>query len=120
MPKSRKIRNIIDSETASRILRRTPVQKAFFFFTGTEHYTGQFAQSLSEFYDKISYVPLESLDFHIDRGDFEKWIREILNDSYLADRISRIDQSIRGEKLRTSLKRIVKRHINQLKMAREK
>jgi len=110
----------IDSETASRILRSVSVQEAFLFFTDIGQYTGEFAQSLETFYDEISNVPLESLDFHFRRGDFEKWIKEMLGDAYLADRISRIDKSVRGEKLKARLKGTVKRRLNQLKIAEEK
>ena len=116
----RKSRSRVDSETASKILRSVPVQESFLFFLDVGQYTGEFAQSLGAFYEKISNVPLESLSFHFRRGDFEKWTREILGDAYLADRISRIDRSIQGEKLRTRLKGTVKRRLNQLKIAEEK
>ncbi len=119
MPRNRRLGSGIDPEEASRILRTVPVQEAFLFFTDIGHYTGEFAQSLDEFYDKIGCVSSESLDFHFRRGDFEKWIREIFGDAYLADRIGRIDKAIQGEKLRTRLKGTVKRRLNQLRRAKE-
>ncbi|HIE18237.1 TPA: hypothetical protein EYP75_00780 [Candidatus Bathyarchaeota archaeon] len=116
----RKFSSKVDSETASKILRSVSVQESFLFFLDIGQYTGEFAQSLEAFYEAISNLPSESLDFHFRRRDFEKWIREILGDAYLADRISRIDKSVRGGKLRTRLKGTVKRRLNQLKAAEEK
>jgi len=120
MPRNRSSRSRIDLETASKILRTVSIQESFLFFTNVDQYTGEFAQNLENFYSKMSSVPLKSLDFHFGRGDFEKWIREMLGDAYLADRISRVNKSIKGEKLRATLKGIIKRRLNQLKMAKEK
>jgi len=114
VPRNRRYRIGINPESASKILRRVPPQKAFFFFTGIGQYTGELAQNLEDFYNKIDKVPLKSLDFHLRRGDFEKWIRETLGDAYLADRINRINKPTQTEKLRATLKGIVKRRLNQL------
>ena len=118
MPRNRGSGSRIDSETALKILRTVSVQEAFLFFTDVGQYTGEFAQSLESFYEKMSNVPLKSLDFHQKRGDFEKWIREIFGDAYLANRIGKINMSTKGEKLRARLKGTVKKRLNQLKMAK--
>jgi len=114
MPRNRRYGSQIEPKSATKILRILSPQEYFLFFTDIGQYTGEFAQSLEDFYGKISRVPLKSLDFHFRRGDFEKWIRKTLGDAYLADRINRINKSIQMEKLRTILKRIVKRRLNQL------
>jgi len=114
MSKKRGLQIKVDSESASKILRVLSPQESFLFFTDIDQYTGEFAQSLEDFYNKISRVPLKSLDFHFERGDFKKWVRETLGDAYLADRIGKINESTQTEKLRTALKRIVKRRLNQL------
>jgi len=120
MPRNRGSVSRIDSESASKILRKVSMQESFFFFTDIDQYTGEFAQSLEDFYNKMSSVVLKSLDFHFKRGDFERWIGEMLGDAYLADRIHRIKKSVQGEKLRTTLKGMVKRRLNQLEIAKEK
>jgi len=102
-------------ESAAKILRITPIKEAFYFFSGVGQYTGVFARSLEEFYEKISSVPLKSLEFHFARGDFERWIKEILGDIHLAKTINSMDKSLKAEKLRTMLKRNVRRRINRLK-----
>jgi len=114
MSRNRRCKIKINPESASEILRTVPPQEFFLFFTDIGQYTGEFAQSLEDFYNKLGKVPLKSLDFHLRRGDFEKWVRETLRDGYLADRISRMNKSTQIEKLRATLKRIVKRRLNQL------
>jgi len=107
-------------ESAAKILRITPIKEAFYFFSDIGQYTGIFARSLEEFYEKISSVPLKSLEFHFARGDFEKWIKEILGDMHLAKTINSMDKSLKAEKLRTMLKRNIRRRINYLKKIIEK
>jgi hypothetical protein len=74
-------------EEASRICRKLPKEQAFCFFTSVGNYTGESAASLEEFLEKIKEVDIKSLDFHLCRGDFEKWIAEILEDKELAEEI---------------------------------
>ena len=104
----------IDPEVSSIILRTVPIPEAFLFFTDVGQYTGELASSLTDFIEKLKKIQLESIKFHFERGDFERWIKETLGDKYLANRISNIDRSIKGEKLRTTIQRIVQRRLNQL------
>ena len=105
----------INRELASRILRTVPIPEAFLFFMDIGRYNGEFAPSLSDFCEKLKTTPLKSIEFHLKRGDFERWIRETLGDEYLANRIGKIDRSIRGEGLRKTLQAIVKSRLDQLK-----
>jgi len=70
-----------DSESA---LKKASAGKEFFFFTDVGKYTGKSASSLNEFAEEIKEVDAKSLRFHLNRGDFEKWIREVLKDQTLA------------------------------------
>ena len=72
---------------ASRIFRKLPKEQAFYFFTSVGNYTGESAASFEEFLDKIKEIDIKSLEFHLYRGDFEKWIAEILEDKELAEEI---------------------------------
>jgi len=74
-------------ETISKILRTVPREKAFYFFTSIGNYTGVSASSLKEFMEKINEVSVKSLEFHLYRGDFEKWIDETLEDKKLVAEI---------------------------------
>ena len=74
--------------SSARILRTLSRENAFYFFTSVGNYTGQRAMSLEEFANKIREVKITSLEFHLYRGDFEKWTAEVLEDSELAEKIS--------------------------------
>ena len=72
---------------ASRILRKLPKEQAFYFFTCVGNYTGECAASFEEFLEKIKEIDIKSLEFHLYRGDFDKWIAEILEDKELAEEV---------------------------------
>jgi hypothetical protein len=105
----------INSELTKKVLRTVHPYEAFLFFTDIGKYTGESAPSLEVFLEKLNNIPLESIEFHFRRGDFEKWIRETLEDEAFANRISKIDRSMKGEELRTTIQRAVKRRLGQLK-----
>jgi hypothetical protein len=99
----------------SNILRPIPREKAFYFFTSIGNYTGVSALSLKEFMEKINEVNAKSLEFHLSRGDFEKWIDEVVQDQYLATEVRRIQESsLSGEALRNQLTLLVSRRIRRL------
>ena len=80
-------------------------------------YTGELATCLDEFLEKLNKIPLTSLEFHFERGDFEKWIRGTLGDEYLADRIGKIDRTIQGEEIRKTFLKTVRLRRRQLGLA---
>ena len=99
----------------SRILRTLPREKAFYFFTSIGNYTGEKAASLKEFIDKINEVNVKSLEFHFYRGDFEKWIVEVLEDKDLAEKIRKLQgHGLTGDKLRIQLYTTVLRRYKDL------
>lgn len=101
---------------ASRILRTLSREKAFYFFTSIGNYTGESAASLRTFVDKIREMNLKSLEFHFYRGDFEKWIAEVLEDKELAEHIGTFrNSSPIGESLKNELYRILVRRYSKLK-----
>ncbi len=42
----------------------------------------------------LNYVPSDSVAYHIQHGDFERWIREVLKDDSLADEVSKCQNRI--------------------------
>ena len=83
-------------------MRKVSKEKAFYFFTSIGNYTGEKAHSLEEFLEKIKEVDIKSLEFHLYRGDFERWIREVLGIKELAEKMDEIQKlNLRGETLRT-------------------
>jgi len=101
---------------ASRILRKLPREKAFYFFTSIGNYTGEKAASLKEFVEKTREVNVQSLEFHLHRGDFERWTAETLEDNKLADQIGRLKRlGTSGESLRDQLHLIASKRYEEQK-----
>ena len=103
------------TENSSKILRTVPREKAFYFFTSIGNYTGISASSLKEFMEKMGGVNVKSLEFHLYRGDFEKWISEILEDYWLAGEVKRLQRfGLAGDALRNQLYSVVSRRVKRL------
>ena len=99
----------------SEILRTVPREKAFYFFTSIGNYSGVSAASLKEFVEKVNEVNIKSLEFHLYRGDFEKWLDEVLEDAQLAEEIRKLRRvSLAGESLRKQLCAAVSRQLKRL------
>ncbi|MEM3699770.1 MAG: DUF5752 family protein [Candidatus Bathyarchaeia archaeon] len=102
-------------ESASKILRTVPREKAFYFFTSIGNYTGESAASLKEFMEKINQVNIKSLEFHLYRGDFEKWIDETLEDRELAKEIRNLRSlNYAGTMLKEKLYNVVAKRLKEL------
>ena len=106
--------------STSRILRELSKENAFYFFTSIGNYIGESAASLEEFLEKIREIDISSLEFHLSRRDFEKWIAETLEDRELATEIEHLQNlEPTGDALRNQLIFAVsKRYENLLKRRR--
>ena len=106
------------SVSSSRVLRNVLREEAFYFFTSIGNYTGVSASSLDEFLQKIKDVDIKSLEFHLFREDFEKWMAQTLGDDKLAGEIKILrSQKIVGNTLRDRLYFVVSRRLKELKGA---
>lgn len=107
------------SSASSKILRPLSRKNAFYFFTSVGNYTGRRAMSLEEFAAKIREVEISSLEFHLYRGDFEKWTDDVLEDNELTKRISAVKllEPI-GNALRDQLDFVVTKRLEELKNAK--
>ena len=104
------------NSSISRILRKVPRENAFYFFTSIGNYIGENATSLEEFVRKIKEVDAKSLEFHLYRGDFEKWVAETLEDEELAEKIRSLKSlNPAGNSLRNQLYLIVSKRYEKLK-----
>ena len=102
------------SVSPSRILRNVPKEEAFYFFTSIGNYTGQNAASLDELLLRIKDIDIKSLEFHLYRGDLEKWIALTLGDAKLAEEIKNLrDTKVVGNAVRDRLYFIVSRHLKR-------
>jgi len=104
----------MDKKVALNILSSLPLEKAFHFHTGINQYAGVYANSLEDFADKIQKIDLKSIEFHLPRGDFELWIRD-LGDPELSKKISLIRKaSLSGDDLRKEVYETVKSRYEEL------
>ena len=104
--------------SSKHILRTLSRENAFYFFTSVGNYAGQSAISLEEFAHKIKEVKIVSLEFHLYRGDFEKWADEVLEDNILTERISAVKLLEQvGNSLRDQLYFTVSKRLEELKIA---
>jgi hypothetical protein len=93
--------------TVTKPLRTVPFENGFHFYTSIRKYTGVTATNLSEFATKLQTVPAESITFHFQRQDFQKWIQNTIEDSALAKRIDSIKRDITVEDLRKEILKTV-------------
>jgi predicted transcriptional regulator len=76
----------------------------FHFYVNVDKPLGFSAQSLEEFYRLINQVCSDSLEFHLYRGDFENWLREVLKDLELAETVGNLKaDGVKGEDIRKAL-----------------
>ena len=102
--------------SVARILRKLSRENAFYFFTSVGNYIGESAASLEEFVKKIGEVNAKSLEFHFYRGDFEKWVAEVLEDVDLAEEIESL-KNLKpvGDALKGQLYLVVSKRFEKLK-----
>ena len=103
----------VDRE-AVKILRTVRDEDAFYFYEGVGKPTGEIARSLSDFLDRVKSVKTESLIFHLQRRDFQSWVRKILGDPKLAEELGRISSS-NCDDVRMNIYKTVENRIKQLR-----
>jgi len=101
---------------ARRILRSYPVERGFTFFYEFARPTQLTVHSLEELHSSLKVVDVGSVEFHTERGDFERWVRHVIGDTILADRLRDIvNQKLYGEALRKKTANVIEQRIKELK-----
>ena len=101
-------------EKAAAILAYAPHDKAFNFYVTFGKPLSIHAHSLKDFANKLDRADLTSVEFHIQRGDFEAWFKG-LGDEELAKRTTILKKKIAvGENLRKQLHDIVEQRYLEL------
>jgi hypothetical protein len=104
----------IDREKAGAILAYLPLEKSFHFYVDIGKPLDVHAASLQDFCDKILKIDISSVEFHVNRGDFEAWFMD-LGDIELARKTLLVkEQKLLGEELRQKLYEIVKNRCEEL------
>lgn len=91
-----------------------PYSVGFHFFVAEGRYTGETAVSLATFAKDVKAAPIESIDFHFKRADFQKWVADTIGDKKLAKAIDDVDKSLSGEILRLRLLEIINARVMEL------
>ena len=103
-------------EKAQKILSPVPYEQGFHFFMPDGHYSGETAMSLCSFLRDLPHVDTQSIRFHLERGDFQKWLRTTIGDEELAREIDNIDKTATDEPLCQKLAETVKKRISELQL----
>jgi hypothetical protein len=74
----------------SKTLRNLTSNEAFHFYIGIGNPTNKTATSLMDFVEKLRTVDVRSVEFHFQRQDFEKWLKDTVGDQQLSRRIGEI------------------------------
>ena len=107
---SRKVqvkKQLITKPASVKPLATVSFENGFHFYTGIGNYTGITATNLSEFAAKLLIIPKESITFHFQRKDFQKWVEYTIKDAALAERISRANSEQSAENLRKEILKTV-------------
>ena len=105
----------IDRDKALLITSSVPVEKGFHFFTEIKKPLDIFATSIFEFSDELKKVNPTSLEFHMKRNDFARWLRDVIRDDTLANEFDKFQRvEIAGEKLRSRLVEITEKRCKEL------
>jgi hypothetical protein len=109
----------IDKERAGEILAYLPLEKSFHFYADIGKPLNIHVAGLQDFCDKILKIDINSVEFHVNRGDFEAWFMG-LGDVELARKTLLVkEQKISGEELRKKLYEIVKSRCDELAKIRK-
>jgi len=98
---------------AMRILRSVNPSESFRFYEAIGKPTGQNASNLTEFLETVKSVKTESLQFHLERKDFQNWIEKTLGDTTLARRIAKTSTRHEGN-IRAEIQSTLEKRIKEL------
>jgi hypothetical protein len=99
---------------SSKILAKVGQDRGFHFCFADQIYSMVTATSLSDFVEKLNGIDDRAILFHYPRGDFQAWIKDVVGDKELADRLCFITPNLPGEALRKELLRSVQQRIKEL------
>jgi predicted transcriptional regulator len=95
-------------KAAIKAFTPVPEEAKFHFYNGIGQPTGFKAENIQSFYETAKQVGVNSLEFHVYRGDFENWLRGEFQDAELADKLAKVKNAgIKGEVLRKEILKAV-------------
>jgi hypothetical protein len=115
MKKSEPKKTSPNKAPVKNILRNLASYEAFHFYIGVGKPINKTATSLMDFAEKLRTVDVRSVEFHFQRQDFEKWLKDTVGDDQLSRRIGGIERKISGEALRNEIIKIIKGRADEIK-----
>jgi hypothetical protein len=103
-------------EEAQKILSPVPYERGFHFFAPDGHYSGETATSLCSLLSDLKHLDIQSVRFHFERCDFQKWLRTTIGDEELAQKIDEIGKTTPDDPLRQQLSEMVQKRISELQL----
>lgn len=108
----------VDRDKALLITSSVPIEKGFRFFTDFHKPTEILATSIFDFAEQLRKVDLKSLEFHTKRGDFSRWLRDVIKDDALSGEFEKLGSlDMAGERLRKKLVDLVDKRCKELAQA---
>jgi len=90
-------------------------EKGFYFYLDERTPLGLVAKGYRDFYEAVQRVSEISLEFHLKRGDFEKWFEQVFGDVELAESFRQLRETqVRGASLKNSIASLVQRRVEQI------
>jgi predicted transcriptional regulator len=90
--------------TALKMFTSVSSEMSFNFYIEIDKPMGFTAHSMEEFYRFVKQVVVDSIEFHLYRGDFENWLKDVCKDSELAEAFGALKiEGLKGEDLRKAL-----------------
>ncbi len=109
------VKTISENPRKYAIRIKLPWDKAFHFHLGIGRPLGIVARSIEELVKLVDKVPVESIAFHIRRGDLTNWIRNMFYWEELAREIEELGKKpLSVEELVKELKRILLSHTSRI------
>jgi hypothetical protein len=108
----------ISKEKATEILAYLPMEKSFHFYADIGKPLSVHAASLGDFCDKILKIDLSSIEFHMNRGDFEAWFAGLGDVELARKTLLFSEEKMVGENLRKKLFEIVRNRCDSLARTR--
>lgn len=111
-------REILEPKTSKKVaaslLSPLTPEKTFYFYTGINQYSGLLANSLPDFCEKVKSADINSVEFHLIRKDFERWLENI-GDQELAKKMGIIRETEgSGQELRRLVYEAAKTRCDEL------
>lgn len=93
--------NVPKLNSTLKLEEKVTPEWGFYFYEAFNKPLFEAAFNLDDLRNKIAKVPTVSLEFHQNRGDFARWIRDVFKETQLAERIAKMSST--GEALKLEL-----------------